>query len=222
MKLTVAFLTLGLLANAAAQTNYYVQTVNTPVPDDNPTGLTSSIDVSGSTGLILDITVGLNISGGANGDLYAFLTHGPSSFAVLLNRVGKTEEDPFGYDDAGFSILLNEYAALDIHNYGGNGGAPITGIWQPDGRYVDPQLVLDTDARTATLSSFTNQFANGTWTLFVSDLATSRQSTLQSWSLTISTAVPEAATAQLAAVGAGLLLTRSLRRRWFRAHRPLE
>jgi hypothetical protein len=184
--------------------------------------LSSSIEVSGSTGLILDITVGLNISGGANGDLYAFLSHGTSGFAVLLNRVGKTAADPFGYDDAGFSILLNEYATLDIHSYGGNGGAPITGIWQPDGRNVDPQLVLDTDARTATLSSFTNQVANGTWTLFVSDQTGGQQSTLQSWNLTISTGVPEAATVQLVAAGAGLLLARSLMRRRFRALRPLE
>jgi hypothetical protein len=37
---------------------------------------------------ITDVNVGLQLSGGWNGDLYAYLVHS-SGFAVLLNRVGR-------------------------------------------------------------------------------------------------------------------------------------
>src|SRR5689334_3241324 len=135
------------------QAQTFTDTVNTAIPDGNPTGLSSSINVTGLAGQLLDITVSLDISGGSNGDLYAFLSHGSTGFAVLLNRTGKTGSDPFGYGDAGFHITLSDAATLDIHNYGGNGGALLTGIWQPDGRNVDPQLVLDSSPRNAFLSS---------------------------------------------------------------------
>jgi len=151
--------------------------------------------------------VSLDISGGSDGDLYAFLSHGSTGFAVLLNRVGKTATDPFGYGDAGFHITLSDAASLDIHNYGGNGGAALTGTWQPDGRNVDPQLVLDTSPRSAFLSSFIGSDPNGTWTLVVADMAGGGgQAVLQSWGIDV-TPVPEPGSSRLFLVmaGAGLL-----------------
>jgi subtilisin-like proprotein convertase family protein len=183
---------LGLVVQAPAQTNNYSQSVNAAIPDGNPTGISSVIQVSGVSGFVSSITVGLNISGGANGDLYAYITHLNDTAAVLLNRVGRTADDAFGYTDAGFTIYLNDLAQFDIHTYGGNGGAPLSGTWQPDGRLVDPQLVLDTSPRTALLSGLNGQSPNGNWTLFIADFAGGQQSTLQSWSLEI-TSVPEPA-----------------------------
>jgi len=202
-KLCILFLVSGLTASA----QIFQDTVNTDIPDGNPTGLSSSINVTGLAGQLQDITVSLDISGGSDGDLYAFLSHGSTGFAVLLNRVGKTATDPFGYGDAGFHITLSDAASLDIHNYGGNGGAALTGTWQPDGRNVDPQLVLDTSPRSAFLSSFIGSDPNGTWTLVVADMAGGGgQAVLQSWGIDV-TPVPEPGSSRLFLVmaGAGLL-----------------
>src|SRR5690242_11989603 len=189
VKLLMCFV-LGWL-NAQAQS--FTNTVNTAIPDGNPNGISSSINVTGLESALQDITVSLDISGGSNGDLYGFLSHGSTGFAVLLNRVGKTSTDPFGYGDAGFHITLSDAATLDIHNYGGNGGVALTGTWQPDGRNVNPQLVLDTSPRTARFNSFLGSDPNGLWTLAVADMAAGGgQATLQSWGVdATATPVPE-------------------------------
>lgn len=175
------------------------------IPDANPSGWADSRTISafGSGFRITDINVSLNVSGGFNGDLYAYLSYTPatgggSGFSVLLNRVGRTGGNPFGYGDAGFNITLDDSAMTDFHLYGG-GGAP-TGSFQVDGRNVDPTTVTDASARTAFLSSFNNLDANGTWTLFFADLSGGDQSTLLSWSLEI-TAVPEPANVALGIFG---------------------
>jgi subtilisin-like proprotein convertase family protein len=193
MQLITKLLTLSVLTALTARAQLFQQTVNTPIPDGNPTGLSSTINVEGLGTQLLDVTVNLDISGGSNGDLYAYLSHGGSGFAVLLNRVGKTATDPFGYGDAGFHITLSDAASLDIHNYGGNSGLALTGTWQPDGRNVNPQLVLDTSPRTARFNSFLGSDPNGLWTLVVADMAAGGgQATLQSWGVdATATPVPE-------------------------------
>lgn len=205
MKIPVIILALLLALGAAAQpaTNTFSQTVNALIPDANPDGYSSSTLVSGLAGVIQSLTVSLDITGGFNGDLYCYLAFG-NGFAVLLNRTGKSGTDSFGYGDAGFNISLSDVAATDIHLYGGNGGSPLTGTWQPDGRAIDPELVVGTDARTALLSAFTGSNPNGKWTLFVADLAGGYQSTLANWSLTIAT-VPEPNSGQLLGMLGGLL-----------------
>jgi subtilisin-like proprotein convertase family protein len=198
----VATLCLAIRVQAQPFTNVFQQTVNTIIPDANPTGLFSTNIVSGLFGGIQNVEVSLDITGGYNGDLYVFLSFG-DGFATLLNRVGKSDSDLYGYGDAGFNVTFSDSAATDIHLYGGNGGNLLTGTWRPDGRETDPFLVVDTDPRTALLSSFTNLNPNGAWTLFVEDAATDYQSTLVSWSLKIVT-VPEPATVQFLAAFGGL------------------
>lgn len=198
--------------SASAQQEYsFTDTVNTPVPDANPNGLFSTIDVANVPGVIDNVTLSLNISGGFNGDLYAYLAGDNGGFTVLMNRVGRASTDPIGYGDAGFNVTFSGAATSDIHTYGGNGGNQLTGTWQPDGRNVDPQLVLDTDPRTTFLSSFNNRTPNGTWTLFVGDFANQSESTLVSWTLTIDT-VPEPSSISLIGVGFGILLAFRWRR----------
>jgi subtilisin-like proprotein convertase family protein len=216
MRLAVYWLIFGLLTGLAGRAQVFQKTVLTDIPDGNPTGLGSTIQVGGLASQLQNITVSLDISGGFNGDLYAYLSHGSSGFAVLLNRVGKTGSDPFGYADAGFSITLSDAASQDIHGYGGNGGLAFSGNLQPDGRNANPQLVLDSSPRSAMLSSFIGSDPNGPWVLFVADMAGGGgQATLQDWSIAI-TAVPEPGigTLFIAMTGCLLLAGKRLNRRW--------
>lgn len=96
MKAALAALVTALaLANASAivfSTNW---TVGATVPDNNPSGLADTRTVSGLTDmLITDVSVNLNLTGGWNGDLFAYLTHG-SGFVVLLDRVGYNMSVPW-------------------------------------------------------------------------------------------------------------------------------
>jgi subtilisin-like proprotein convertase family protein len=207
---------------ALAQTNtqlFSFTVLNGLVPDADYNGFadTRTITVANPVGSILtDIQVNLNLTGGYNGDLYAYLTHG-SGFAVLLNRVGRTGTNAFGYGDAGFNVTLSDSAPSDIHNYGGNAGQTLTGLWQPDARNTSPASVLDTFPRSAFLGSFAGQSANGPWTLFVGDFAAGDQSTLTSWSLQVTT-IPEPGIGTLALAAAALLGLKLYRfpgpRRW--------
>jgi subtilisin-like proprotein convertase family protein len=196
------------ISGAAAATTVVNYTVNSVIPDNNPTGLADTRTISGSviTG-ITSVEVRLEISGGWNGDLYAYLMH-DSGFSVLLNRPGKTLLDVIGSGSAGFDITLSDAAITDIHDIGPSGH--ISGSFQPDARNVDPFDVLDTDSRTSFLSSFQGLNANGAWTLFVADNAAGDQSTLLSWGLNIS-GVPEPSRTVLLMLGGLAMLQRRRR-----------
>lgn len=203
---------LGQSRAGAAVMTYSSGPINTGIPDGNPSGLANVINVTSSEiTSIQSVTATLSISGTFNGDLYAYLTHG-SGFAVLLNRAGRMQSAPFGYADDGFDVTFDDLGAANIHLYQNVGpvtpGSPLTGTWMPDGRAVDPDLVVDTDPSTATLSSFAAGNANGGWTLFVADLSGGENHTLVSWSITV-TGVPEPSAIALYGVGlAGILLRR--------------
>ena len=199
---------------AVAQTteNTYTFSVNQLVPDANVNGLSMTTNLSMS-GNISDVTVGLDITGGYNGDLFAFLSGPNGGYAVLLNRVGVSNNaSSFGYGNQGFDIVLSDSAATDVHNYQGvsytlNGGGQLTGTWVPDGRNIVPQSapsLFGSTAPSALLSSFNGTNPNGGWTLFVADLSVGGQSELVSWSLDIVT-VPEPSVLVLGIMGLGLL-----------------
>jgi subtilisin-like proprotein convertase family protein len=196
-------------------------TVNQTIPDGDPSGLanTQTLDFSSipNFSFITDLTVTLNISGGFNGDYYAYLVNNTGGFAVLLNRVGKTASNPVGYSDSGMSITLSDASPNNIHTYqtvSNPGGGTLTGTWAPDGRNVDPSVVTDTSPITSTLGSFDNTSPSGTWTLFLADLDYGEQGTLQNWTLTV-TAVPEPSSITLGILGLGVCfgLRRLARRR---------
>lgn len=204
---------LGLILRADAQVFNY--SVNSPIPDGDPTGLANVQTINSAPGMtITDLNVTLSISGsgsgGFNGDLYVALQH-ESGFSVLLNRPGKRSAAPQGYSDSGLSVTFDGSATDDVHNYrlelSGNHatplGAPLTGVWQPDARSTDPAIVLDTSLRPATLDSFANLPVNGQWVLFVADLSSGGTQTLNSWGIQV-TAVPEPTEVTLA-VGVSLL-----------------
>ncbi len=204
MKLLQLLLMAPLLCGANARAALFTSLMDpTAIPDGNPTGLSTTIDVGGLYSQTTDVNVSLDVSGGASGDWYAYLSYGGAT-AVLLNRPGKTSTDALGYEDMAFVVKLNDQASqtVDIHLYQTVPSYSIIGgaEWRPDARNVDPQNVLDIDDRTAFLSSFNNKDPNGTWTLFFADMTGGEQATLNGWSLEIQ-AVPEPINQALAAFG---------------------
>jgi subtilisin-like proprotein convertase family protein len=198
----------ALIGQAAASTNLTVNTsVNSAVPDGNPVGLTSTATVSGMVGAITNIQVSLNVSGGFNGDLYAYLKSPQGSNIVLLNRVGMGSGNIVGYTNSGFDITL-ESGQANIHDYqtgsyGPNGSGQATGFWSPDLRTIDPQSLpsaFDVAPTGLGFGSLNGLDPNGLWTLFIADLSGGGQSTLVSWGLTVVT-VPEPQTWVLLAGG---------------------
>lgn len=187
------------------------------VPDGQPEGIATTLNFSGIEELLVkEVRVRLTFDAQYNGDLYVTLSHG-TGYGVLLNRVGREETSAFGYGDPGFSeVVFADSAANDVHIYRtfvvGDPtiplGGPLTGLWQPDGRTTDPDAVVSSDPRTATLASFNGQSAAGDWTLFVADLSPGGSTELRSWSIEITTAVPEPSSAVLGLLGAGVFALR--------------
>lgn len=201
---------------ASAQTNYnFTFPANTAVPDGNASGLALETNLSGMFGYITNVSVSLNISGGYNGDLYAYLRGPNGGFAVLLNRVGVANGNAFGYDDTGFDITFDDSLNFtNVHfyqnfDYNLNGNGQLTGTWSSDGRNIDPlsdPSLFDTAQPISLLNSFDGTDPNGTWTLFLADLSNGGLSTLTSWSLSIES-VPEPSGCVLFGIGTGILLT---------------
>jgi subtilisin-like proprotein convertase family protein len=188
--ISVFFLALGGRASAGPMTLSTSFSSSLVIPDNDPTGVadTRVLSMPGVND-ILSLQVSIDIGGGFNGDYYAYLRHGDSGFAVLLNRPGLAAASPYGYADRGFNITLSDTAPnSDVHLYqtvmNPNGGT-LTGLWQPDGRNADPSIVSDSFPRTAMLDAFNAMDPNGSWTLFVSDNSALGIGTLAGWGLTV-------------------------------------
>ena len=195
-------------AGANVITTTYGWTMNAAIPDNNSSGLVDVRTVPAEIASIQLLTVTLETDGGWNGDLYGYLQH-DSGFSILLNRPGRTASLPAGSPASGMNVIVADAASQELHTM--TGSSSVTGIWQPDGRNIDPSVVLDTTPRTALLSSFTGLDPSGTWVLFLADVSAGDQATLKSWSLSITgVAVPEPAAASLTALAA-LLATRRRR-----------
>jgi subtilisin-like proprotein convertase family protein len=178
--------------------------LNTTIPDDNPNGITSQITVNGSPAtayILTDITVTLNVSGGYNGDLYAYLSYN-GTLVTLLNRVGENSSNPFGSADSGFNNVTLNSTGSDVHLASAGGGA-LSGTYAADGRQISPlsSAASFNAGGTVTLDgSFAGMNPNGTWTLFLGDFSAGDTSTLNGWSLNV-TAIPEPVDVALAIFG---------------------
>jgi hypothetical protein len=174
------------------------------IPDSTfPAGITSTINVSGEYDRLDSVVITLNISGGWNGDLYGYLSHNGQS-VTLLNRVGSGAGDAiqseYGYSTAGFNnITLSSLGTYDnIHDV----SSP-----NPGGTYAP-------DSGSGSLVNFNGGPANGNWTLFLADASGGNVSTLQGWSLEMTSSVPEPVNMALGAFGVLLLGGGGIR--WYR------
>jgi subtilisin-like proprotein convertase family protein len=205
----IAAILLAITPRASALVNTFSWSGSQLIPDNNANGVAFTFNFAGGPLAITNVTVNLNIAGGWNGDLYAYLSHG-SGFSVLLNRIGSTSGNPGGSGVSGMNVLLSDSYATDIHTALNN---PLTGNFAPDGRNVNPFTALNTDPRTALLSSFNGLDPNGTWTLFFADVSPLAASTLQSWSVNIGVTVPEPGSFTLIGLAASLAFVARARRR---------
>ncbi len=214
---------LALVAPAVAGHGqaYLFTGLSAPIPDDDPSGLVDQRSVSGATAGFGNLEVTLTLNGvgaaGFNGDLYASLSHN-GTLAVLLNRPGKDAALPLGYGDNGFSLTFDDSSGFgDVHTYRltlpgpfpATGG--VSGIVSSDGRKVDPDVVETGSPRTTSLTDFLGSDPNGTWTLFLADMASGGGLELQSWSLEFQP-IPEPAMIG-GIMAAGLLAWALIRRR---------
>ena len=201
---------LALAAIPAAEATLYTTNWTTGfanngvILDGNYSGWTDVRTVAGlPAGTFNSLAVDISLTGGWNGDLYAYLVH-DAGFSVLLDRVGTgvSGVSAYGYGDAGMNVTLGA-AGTSIHQYGGNAtfSSTPTGTWAADNT-------------SGSLSSFLSTNPNGTWTLFIADLSSGGVSTVQSWGLQMDiVAVPEVETwvaAALAGMFGALWLNRQI------------
>jgi len=222
---TILAVVLLLLAAARLQaqtvTNSFSLTPADTIPDGNPVGLTEQFSVAGLAGTIANVQLQLDITGGFNGDLYAYLISPQGQMTVLLNRVGVDGGNPFGYGDAGFQITLDGAATDNVHFYQSGSyalaGGQLTGTWAADGRNIDPQsagAAFASAATSAGLNIYNNANGaakNGLWTLFIADLASGGGSPVLDQAVLSITTVPEPASATVILLG-GTMLWLALRR----------
>jgi subtilisin-like proprotein convertase family protein len=210
MKPLTLLMTLMLGWCASSHGALYTFTGSTPnggvIPDGNLSGWNSTLAVSGLSGSVGEVRVNLNISGGYNGDLYAYLSFN-GTLVPLLTRVGTGGGDDFGFDTSGMTVMLADSGLINIHDIA---NPDVNGTYQPDGQVLDPGTLLPGGiSSTPTFASFNGMNPNGNWTIFFADLSGGDQSTITGWSLDIITAVPEPVNVALG-IFAGLFLAGSV------------
>src|SRR5277367_2036542 len=89
------------------------------IPDGNPIGVDSTLNVSGISLPITSVSITLNISGGNNGDLVAYLSY-DGQLVTLFNQPGVSTSNPLGATDPGF-VNVTFADSVSANPYTGNG-----------------------------------------------------------------------------------------------------
>jgi subtilisin-like proprotein convertase family protein len=177
---------------ARAQETLYIQnfasggSVGT-IPDGNPIGVTFSGTVTDvPAGLTVGgLTVGLNLSGGYNGNLYAYLVSPGGTQVLLMNEPGVSAGNPFGAGGPGMNLTLQDAGAANGSIQNATSASVLTGSYNAAGL----------------LAGFNGAAPDGTWELFFADeVSGGGTSTLNSWTLNL-TAMPEPQLATLEILG---------------------
>jgi hypothetical protein len=214
--ITAGLAVISLSAQGALY-NYTWTVAGGAIPDANPSGFVNNQTITdGMQGnaafqpspyIVGVVGVSINVSGGWDGDLYAYLryeTPSGTGFTTLLNQVGTGGGNPIGYTDAGFNnVLLTDNSGTDIHNYGG-GGVP-TGTYR-----------VDQTGSSTSFGSFTGLDPTaGTWSIFFADQSGGHVSTVTSWGLSLEV-VPEPANVALGIFGGLIGIVVLARSKWMK------
>lgn len=147
------------------------------IPDNNATGVSTTLNVAGIPGTATATGVGVlfNITHTWDGDLTIFLKSPNNQVLNLVNAKG-------GSGDNFVNTNITSTATLPVPNT-----APFTGTFMPDGSLA----ALAPAGYTPTAATFTPLYAtNGTWGLGVRDAANGDVGTITNWTLTINYAIP--------------------------------
>jgi subtilisin-like proprotein convertase family protein len=140
------------------------------IPDNNSTGVTSVIAVSGINPLTLSstsiVSVKLNLTHTYDGDLEVSLIAPSGNTIMLSNRRGGSGNN-----------FINTVFTMSASTLISAGSPPFTGNYKPDGNF--PSLTGN---------------ANGNWYLKVRDLANTDTGRIQNWNIIIQKTVPETLT----------------------------
>src|SRR3989338_3556105 len=188
------------ISNAdAAEYNLSIPNGSVAIPDGNLNGIVFSFNVSeapANSQITSLNSVGLDILGGYNGDLRAYLRHetagGIVGFASLFNQPGKDNSLSLGYSNPGMNVLLMN-SGNNIHNYQNpifnavyNGNGQVTGNWASEQNF----------------DSFAGLDPNGRWDFWFGDLTGGDVSTVQSLSFNLDySVVPETVNTALGILG---------------------
>src|ERR1035441_9365506 len=105
------------------------------IPDGTLAGVSSQITISGASSSFSDISVAINVSGGYNGDLYAYLSY-DGKLVPLLDRIGLSSGNPAGAAGGGMNVTLTDTGANgNIH---AAGDSSLSGAWKADGQTTSP------------------------------------------------------------------------------------
>lgn len=208
MKMRTILIALLMLTSSWAEATLTQSQTFTPgsgtIADGNPVGsvFSGTFSQTGFNSAVTAVSIGLNVSGGYNGDLYAYLVAPNGTVVVLLNQLGT---GAFGSAASGFGNgAANSFeltsSGTSIQGVDGTAWQPVTGTYQAAGSL--------NDFVTAGSS------ANGTWTLFFADLSSGGgTSYLNSWTLNL-TVVPEPVLLALGTFLAMLLALAGLKWAW--------
>ena len=142
----------------------YCSGPNQPVPDNNPGGLSSAIQISDPR-IIADLNIYLKVDHSYIGDLKTSLTHMESGKMITLFDRPGYPGNPCSKDD--IRAIFDDEMTWHVETKCATYPAAISGSFESDGL----------------LSSFDGETIGGEWTLNVSDLASNNSGTLREWCL---------------------------------------
>lgn len=207
VKTLVAPLTYCLFAAAAYAVPVSVLTpVNTAIPDNSTTGLSSTATVV-STGVLNAINVSVALTHTWLGDLIVTLSHGANS-VILTNKPGATTPTGAGDStnlDAGSPLNFSDAGLATEFTIGmGCGSSDVVGVTSG---CMNLSFIPNMP-----LAVFLGGEASGAWVLNVTDTAALDIGTFANWTLNLDVeprnSVPVPATLALLGIGAAGLLRR--------------
>ena len=130
----------------------FTNSTQIPIPDNDPNGITSTINVSGIVGVVGKVTLSAYLTHTFNGDL-VLTPSNPNGDQVVISQNNGGSSDNFGIDppaDANDAVF-DDASGTSIVGVAPGDGNPIVGVFSPE----------------EALAFFNLSDPNGDWTLHV-------------------------------------------------------